>query len=357
MKAHDGLLPPLKSGGRHFLDLHSVAAEELRKIIDDAKAQKAARAHLPKGAADPDLSFQGELLAMIFEKPSTRTRVSFDVGMRQLGGQSLVLSGQDMQLGRGESVPDTALVLSRYVDAIMIRTNEHKNLLEMAENAEVPVINGLTDDSHPCQIMADVMTFEEHQGQITGKRLCWTGDGNNVSHSFMEAAALFGFSLTLACPETLDPSPRFLNWARAQGGDESLINNSVSKRLDTGRSMYIHINGDAATDVIVDGYVLITFGTGTRQYRHGSTTIGGMLLGHQLSIVTIRHQSLDCLTMGRYQVPMILILAPILMVIMMDVGRLILGVAHHLVLVMTWTVTIWYQYSMHQITWRRIVMT
>lgn len=255
MKAHDGLLPPLKSGGRHFLDLHSVAAEELRKIIDDAKAQKAARAHLPKGAADPDLSFQGELLAMIFEKPSTRTRVSFDVGMRQLGGQSLVLSGQDMQLGRGESVPDTALVLNRYVDAIMIRTNEHKNLLEMAENAEVPVINGLTDDSHPCQIMADVMTFEEHQGQITGKRLCWTGDGNNVSHSFMEAAALFGFSLTLACPETLDPSPRFLNWARAQGGDVT-IERDVDKAVE------------GADAVIADTWFSMGDTSTTRESRH-----------------------------------------------------------------------------------------
>lgn len=255
MKTHDGLLPPLKSGGRHFLDLHSVAAEDLRKIIDDAKAQKAARAHLPKGAADPEPSFQGELLAMIFEKPSTRTRVSFDVGMRQLGGQALVLSGQDMQLGRGESVPDTALVLSRYVDAIMIRTNEHKNLLEMAEHAEVPVINGLTDDSHPCQIMADVMTFEEHQGDITGKRLCWTGDGNNVSHSFMEAAALFGFSLTLACPETLDPSPRFLNWAQAQGGDV-VIERDVEKAVA------------GADAVIADTWFSMGDTSTTRESRH-----------------------------------------------------------------------------------------
>lgn len=255
MKTHDGLLSPLKSGGRHFLDLHSVAAEDLRKIIDDAKAQKAARAHLPKGAADPDPSFQGELLAMIFEKPSTRTRVSFDVGMRQLGGQALVLSSQDMQLGRGESVPDTALVLSRYVDAIMIRTNEHKNLLEMAEHAQVPVINGLTDDSHPCQIMADVMTFEEHQGQIAGKRLCWTGDGNNVSHSFMEAAALFGFSLTLACPETLDPSPRFMNWARAQGGDV-MIERDVEKAVE------------GADAVIADTWFSMGDTSTTRESRH-----------------------------------------------------------------------------------------
>ncbi len=255
MKSHDGLLPPLKSGGRHFLDLHSVAAGDLRSIINDAKAQKAARAHLPKGAPDPVPSFTGELLAMIFEKPSTRTRVSFDVGMRQLGGQALVLSSHDMQLGRGESIPDTALVLSRYVDAIMIRTNEHKNILEMATHAAVPVINGLTDDSHPCQIMADVMTFEEHQGPIAGKHLCWTGDGNNVSHSFMEAAALFGFSLTLACPETLDPSPRFLNWARRAGGDVR-IERDVDKAVE------------GADAVIADTWFSMGDTSSTRESRH-----------------------------------------------------------------------------------------
>ena len=255
MKTHDGLSPPLKSGGRHFLDLHAVAAEELRKIIDDAKAMKAARARLPKGAPDPDPSFNGELLAMIFEKPSTRTRVSFDVGMRQMGGQSIVLSGQDMQLGRGESTADTAHVLSRYVDAIMIRTNEHKNILDMATHATVPLINGLTDDSHPCQIMADVMTFEERQGPIKGRKLCWTGDGNNVSHSFIEAAALFGFSLTLACPETLDPSPRFVNWARAQGGDV-VIERDVDKAVE------------GADAVIADTWFSMGDTSTTRESRH-----------------------------------------------------------------------------------------
>lgn len=255
MKTHDGLLPPLKSGRRHFLDLHTVAAEELRKIIDDAKAQKAARAHLPKGAADPEQSFRGELMAMIFEKPSTRTRVSFDVGMRQMGGQSIVLSGQDMQLGRGETISDTAHVLSRYVDAIMIRTTEHQNILDMATHATVPVINGLTDDSHPCQIMADVMTFEEKRGPIAGQKLCWTGDGNNVSHSFIEAAALFDFSLTLACPETLDPSPRFMNWAKQQGGDVK-IERDVEKAV-------------AGSDcVIADTWFSMGDSSSTREGRH-----------------------------------------------------------------------------------------
>lgn len=209
---------PLPNGGRHFLDIHALDAADLRQIIESARAMKAARKGLHNGAKDPDVSLPGRVLAMIFEKPSTRTRVSFDVGMRQLGGETIMLSGGDMQLGRGESIADTAKVLSRYVDAIMIRTNEHANLLEMAENASVPVINALTDDSHPCQIMADVMTFEEHRGPIAGRKLCWTGDGNNVSHSFIEAATRFGFELTMATPETLDPQARYLDWARAEGG-------------------------------------------------------------------------------------------------------------------------------------------
>ncbi|MGB0505412.1 MAG: ornithine carbamoyltransferase [Pikeienuella sp.] len=218
MITHNGPTPPLASGARHFLDIHGVERSDLRSIIDSAKAMKSARLGLPHGTLDPDAALSGRVLAMIFEKPSTRTRVSFDIGMRQMGGQTIVLSGDEMQLGRGESVADTAKVLSRYVDAIMIRTDDHKNLLEMAEHASVPVINGLTDDSHPCQIMADILTFEEHNGPIEGKALCWSGDGNNVSHSFIEAAAQFDFELRLACPETLDPDPRFVDWARRQGG-------------------------------------------------------------------------------------------------------------------------------------------
>lgn len=204
---------------RHFLDIKQMARDDLRAIIEDAKAMKAARAGLPKGAPDPNPALPGRALAMIFEKPSTRTRVSFDIGIRQLGGSSVLLSGAETQLGRGESVADTARVLSRYVDAIMIRTTEHENLLELAEHATVPVINGLTDDSHPCQIMADIMTFEEKQGPIAGKRLCWTGDGNNVATSFIEAAARFGFSLSLACPETLSPSARAMEFAKSEGAD------------------------------------------------------------------------------------------------------------------------------------------
>jgi len=157
------------------------------------------------------------MVALIFEKPSTRTRVSFDVGVRQMGGQTMVLSGADMQLGHGETIADTARVLSRYVDLIMIRTFEEQTLLEMAEYASVPVINGLTNRSHPCQIMADIMTYEEHRGPIAGRRVVWSGDGNNVCASFIQAAARFGFDLTFTGPETLDPDPAIVAAARAGG--------------------------------------------------------------------------------------------------------------------------------------------
>ena len=155
---------------------------------------------------------------MIFEKPSTRTRVSFEVGMKQLGGHVVVLTEQDSQLGRGESMADTARVLSRYVDAIMIRTNSPQKMLEMAQHASVPVINGLTDDSHPCQLMADVMTFEEHRGNINGRTVAWSGDANNVAYSWVQAAVRFGFALRMACPPDILPW-RWQEWARGQGGD------------------------------------------------------------------------------------------------------------------------------------------
>jgi ornithine carbamoyltransferase len=159
------------------------------------------------------------MLAMIFEKPSTRTRVSFDVGMRQLGGETLFLSGTEMQLGRAETIADTAKVLSRYVDLIMIRTLDHARMLELAEHATVPVINALTDDTHPCQIMADILTFEEHRGPIKGKTLAWTGDGNNVLHSLIEGAAQFGYRMQIATPEGSEPDARFVEWARKQGAE------------------------------------------------------------------------------------------------------------------------------------------
>ncbi|MBN9044551.1 MAG: ornithine carbamoyltransferase [Rhizobiales bacterium] len=197
---------------RHFIDISTVAASELRTILEDAKARKA---RLKAGAVERP--FAGKVLAMIFEKPSTRTRVSFDVGMRQLGGETIMLTGSEMQLGRSETIADTAKVLSRYVDAIMIRTTSHDRMLELAEHATVPVINALTDDTHPCQIMADVMTFEEHRGPVKGRTFAWMGDGNNVLHSLVEAAARFEFGVNIATPEGSEPKTQYVDWARRNG--------------------------------------------------------------------------------------------------------------------------------------------
>ncbi|MDH6265200.1 ornithine carbamoyltransferase [Rhizobium sp. SG_E_25_P2] len=206
---------------RHFLDLSAVSANDLRLILDDAKTRKAATR---EGVAGKPLA--GKMLAMIFEKPSTRTRVSFDVGMRQLGGETLFLSGTEMQLGRAETIGDTAKVLSRYVDAIMIRTTDHNRLTELAEHATVPVINGLTDATHPCQIMADILTFEEHRGPVKGKTIAWTGDGNNVLHSLVEGSARFGYRMNMAVPLGSEPDDKFLNWARNNGGEIMLCHDA-----------------------------------------------------------------------------------------------------------------------------------
>ena len=202
---------------RHFLDLHTTDAAELRGILDQAVAMKAARQGWPRGRPDAETPLAGRVVALVFEKPSTRTRVSFDVGTRQLGGSTLVLSGGEMQLGHGETIADTARVLSRYVDLIMIRTFEEATLLEMAEHATVPVINGLTNRTHPCQIMADVMTYEEHRGPIAGRKVVWCGDGNNVCASFIHAAGQLGFDFTFTGPETLDPERAFVDLARSKG--------------------------------------------------------------------------------------------------------------------------------------------
>lgn len=193
----------------HFLDIDTTEPQALRQIIDSAAAMKSGRNGRPKGSPDDQQPLAGHMVALIFEKPSTRTRVSFDVGVRQMGGETMVLSGADMQLGHGETIADTARVLSRYVDLIMIRTFEEATLQEMADYATVPVINGLTNRSHPCQIMADVMTFEEKRGPIAGKKVVWSGDGNNVFASFAQASRQFGFDLTFTGPEPLDPEPEF----------------------------------------------------------------------------------------------------------------------------------------------------
>ena len=202
---------------RHFLDLHTTPAADLRAMLDQAAAMKAARAGLPKGAPDRAQPLAGHVVALIFEKPSTRTRVSFDVGVRQLGGQSLVLSGAEMQLGHGETIADTARVLSRYVDLIMIRTFDESVLQELADFATVSVINGLTNSTHPCQILADILTFEERRGPIAGRKAVWLGDGNNVCASFLHAAGQFGFDFTFSGPPALDPDPRAVEFARGKG--------------------------------------------------------------------------------------------------------------------------------------------
>jgi ornithine carbamoyltransferase len=206
-------------GARHFLDLKDFSKGELRRLLDASAALKARRR---KGEVRRDGPLAGKVLAMVFDKPSTRTRVSFDVAMRELGGETIMLTGQEMQLGRGETIADTARVLSRYVDAVMIRILDHAMMLELAEHATVPVINGLSKLSHPCQIMADVMTFEEHRGPIHGRMVAWTGDSNNVLASWIQAAARFDFRLAVATPPELDPRPEIVAWARREGASVNL---------------------------------------------------------------------------------------------------------------------------------------
>ncbi|MGD9829996.1 MAG: ornithine carbamoyltransferase [Hyphomicrobiaceae bacterium] len=209
---------------RHFLDIDGIAPEELRRIVDLGHAMKRAGRTVPKRLKPKGI--ESSILVMIFEKPSTRTRVSFDVAMRQLGGQTIALNRTDLQLGRGETIADTARVLSRYVDAIMIRANKHETLTELAEHASVPVINGLTDKSHPCQIVADIMTFEETKGPIAGRTIAWTGDGNNVAVSWMHAATQLGFSLRIACPPQLKPDKAVIAWSKKNGGDIVILDDA-----------------------------------------------------------------------------------------------------------------------------------
>jgi ornithine carbamoyltransferase len=206
------------NGVRHFLDLIDIPKEDLRGMIETSRAIKAKR----KGGAAAERPLAGKTLAMIFERPSTRTRVSFEVAMRQLGGDVLMLTADEMQLGRGETIADTARVLSRYVDAIMIRTLDHDAVAELAEHATIPVINGLTRRSHPCQVMADIMTFEEHRGAIGGKTVAWSGDSNNVLSSWMHAAERFEFQLRVASPPELKPKKWLMDWVKEAGADISV---------------------------------------------------------------------------------------------------------------------------------------
>lgn len=205
---------------RHFIDIHLLGSDTLRGIVDTAHAMKRAGKRVPDEFRPKDI--ENSVLVMIFEKPSTRTRVSFDIGMRQLGGQTVMMNHTDLQLGRGESIADTARVLSRYADAIMLRANSHQTLVEFADNATIPLINGLTDYSHPCQIMADIVTFEEVKGPISGRTIAWVGDGNNVTTSWMHAAVKFGFELRVGCPSELTPANEIIDWVKQNKGRVSI---------------------------------------------------------------------------------------------------------------------------------------
>ena len=217
---------------RHFIDLKDFSADTLQMILDHAQAMKQAQ----RAGVGHEQPLAGKTVAMIFEKPSTRTRVSFEVGIVQLGGTPLVLSAQDLQLGRGETIEDTARVLSRYVDAIMIRCFDHDTALSLAEHATVPVINALTNRSHPCQLMADLQTMIEYHGPLAGQTVAWLGDGNNVASSWVEAAALFGFQLRMACPDGYAPPAELLAWARAKGGN-IILTEDVAEAVDQVQSV------------------------------------------------------------------------------------------------------------------------
>jgi ornithine carbamoyltransferase len=235
---------------RHFLDLSEMQTAELRRILETALAIKKRRR---KGELAAHRPLVGKVLAMIFDKPSTRTRVSFDVGMRELGGETIMLTGQEMQLGRGETIADTARVLSRFVDAIVIRVLDIGQLTELAAYADVPVINGLTKRSHPCQVMADVMTFEEHRGSIQGRTVAWSGDSNNVLASWIHAAQKFDFTINVATPPELDPPDELLAWAR-----------KTQTRLNLTNDPYEAVRGVDA--VISDCWV--SMGDDDESFRH-----------------------------------------------------------------------------------------
>jgi ornithine carbamoyltransferase len=213
----------VSGGPRHFLDISALSKQQLRAILDEAHRRKAARAGWPKAKMDADRPLDGHALGMIFQKNSTRTRVSFEIGMRQLGGHSVVLDASSTQLGRGETIEDTARVLSRMLDAVMIRANDHQDVLAFAAASDVPVINGLTDLSHPCQIVADLMTIEEWLGGVEGKTIAWVGDGNNVCTSFVHAAEKLSFTLRIATPRAYAPRTQEIEAARKGGADIEVV--------------------------------------------------------------------------------------------------------------------------------------
>ena len=263
---------------KHFLDINKTSPEDLTGMMAEAHRIKTARAGRPKAALDDERPLDGHMVALIFEKPSTRTRVSFDVGVRQMGGETMVLSGSEMQLGHGETVADTAKVLSRYVDLIMIRTFEEATLLEMADYADVPVINGLTNRSHPCQIMADILTYEEHRGSITGKKVVWAGDGNNVCASFLHAAGQFGFDVTFTGPEVLDPEAMFVQEARAKGANVEIVRDPVKAV-------------EGADLLVADTWVSMHDAPSARERRHN------LLRPYQINDALMAHAKPDALFM------------------------------------------------------------
>ncbi len=262
----------------HFLDIAKTDAADLRAMLKHAQVMKDARTGRPKGTPDDETPLAGHVVALIFEKPSTRTRVSFDVGVRQMGGQAMVLSGTDMQLGHGESIADTARVLSRYVDLIMMRTFDETTLLEMADNASVPVINGLTNATHPCQIMADIMTFEEHRGPIAGKKVVWTGDGNNVCASMLQAAGQMGFDITFTGPETMEPKAEWLGFARKKGVQVAVERDPVKAVV-------------GADLIVADTWVSMHDPQSAQQRRHNQ------LRPYQVNADLMRHAKPDALFM------------------------------------------------------------
>ena len=213
---------------KNFINISDLSKADLRKILDNAKSRKEKRSNLNKNSIDPDAPLDGKILIMLFEKPSTRTRISFDLAVKQLGGKSLILNPDEIHYGSGaESLHDTAKVLSQYADIVMLRTHAHKNVLEFSKNLNIPIINGLTDLSHPCQIMSDIMTFEELKGPIRNKKITWLGDGNNVVYSLIEAAVQFEFQLSIACPKGYEPDKKILQWAKKNNGSISITKNPL----------------------------------------------------------------------------------------------------------------------------------
>ena len=212
---------------KNFLNISDLSSQELRDIIEEAKNRKSKRKKMNKSAADLDQPFAGKSMIMIFEKPSTRTRISFDIAVKQLGGSSIILNPNGTHYGKGdESIKDTAKVFSEYADIVMIRTSSHKNLVDLAKHSDIPVINGLSELSHPCQILSDILTFEEKKGNIKGKTIAWLGDGNNnMSNSLVEAAAKFNFKLNIACPHKYKPNKKILDWAKINKANISIIKN------------------------------------------------------------------------------------------------------------------------------------